>query len=61
MKKIIIPEMDIHSTALSVHVSGEHSFDNIMDYKVRLLLSDVLGNKIKKSMNLEDIEQLKDQ
>ena len=55
-KKIIIPEMDILSTALSVHVSGEHSFDNIMDYKVRLLLSDVLGNKVKESMNLEEIE-----
>ena len=34
-KRIIIPEMDIRSTALSVHVSGEHNFDNIMDYKVR--------------------------
>ena len=55
-EKIIIPEMDIHSTALSVHVSGEHSFDNIMDYKVSLLLSDILGNKVKESMSLEEIE-----
>ena len=55
-EKIIIPEMDINSTALSVHVSGSHSFDNIMDYKVRLFLSDVLGNKVKESMNLEEIE-----
>ena len=55
-EKIIIPEMDIHSTALSVHVSGEHSFANIMDYKVSLLLSDVLGNKVKESMSLEEIE-----
>ena len=55
-ERIIIPEMDMHSTALSVHISGEHSFDNIMDYKVRLLLSDVLGNKVKKSISLEEIE-----
>jgi len=55
-EKIIIPEMDINSTALSVHVSGNHSFDNIMDYKVRLLLSDVLGNKVKESMSLEEME-----
>jgi len=55
-KRIIIPEMDIHSTALSVHVSGEHSFDNIMDYKVRLLLSDILGKQVKESMSLEEIE-----
>ncbi|HJM16564.1 MAG TPA: AsmA-like C-terminal region-containing protein, partial [Flavobacteriales bacterium] len=55
-EKIIIPEMDINSTALSVHFSGNHSFDNIMDYKVRLLLSDVLGNKVKESMSLEEME-----
>ena len=48
--------MDINSTALSVHVSGNHSFDNIMNYKIRLLLSDVLGNKVKKSIDLENIE-----
>ena len=59
-EKIIIPEMDIHSTALSVHVSGEHSFANIMDYKVSLLLSDVLGNKVKESMSLEEIEHNQD-
>ena len=35
--------MDINSSALSVHVSGNHSFDNIMDFKVRLLLSDLLS------------------
>jgi len=57
-EKIIIPEMDIHSTALSVHVSGTHSFNNIMDYKVRLLLSDVLGKKVdeRKSINLNELE-----
>lgn len=55
-EKIIIPEMEMHSTALSVHVSGNHSFNNIMDYKVRLLLSDVLGNKVRESISLEEIE-----
>jgi len=57
-EKIIIPEMDINSTALSVHISGTHTFENIMDYKIKLLLSDVLGNKAKnKSQNikLEDL------
>jgi hypothetical protein len=57
-EKIIIPEMDIHSTALSVHISGTHTFENIMDYKIKLLLSDVLGNKAKnksKNINLEDL------
>ena len=61
-EKIIIPEMDINSTALSVHVSGSHNFKNIMDYKVRLLLSDVLGNKVKesKSIDLDDINKNKE-
>ena len=55
-EKIIIPKMDINSSAMSVFISGTHSFDNIMDYKVRLLLSDVLGNKVKESMSLDEIE-----
>ncbi len=57
-KKIIIPEMDIHSTALSVHISGTHTFDNIMDYKIKLLLSDVLGNKAKNKSENIDLEDL---
>ena len=50
-EKVIIPEMEIHSTALSVHVSGSHSFNNIMDYRIRLLLSDVLGRKVKEKQS----------
>ncbi len=58
-EKIIIPEMDIRSTALSVHVSGSHSFNNIMDYRIRLLLSDVLGRKVKErqSVNVDEIRK----
>ena len=55
-ERIIIPEMDIQSTALRLHISGEHSFENIMNYKVNLLLSDILGNKVKESLSLEEIE-----
>ena len=51
-EKIIIPEMDINSSALSVHISGHHSFDNIMDFKVRLLLSDLLGKKSRGKSNI---------
>ena len=52
-RKIIIPEMDINSSAFSVYISGNHSFENIMDYKVRLLLSDVLSKKSKNKSNIE--------
>ena len=51
-EKIIIPEMDINSSAISLHISGEHSFDNIMDFKVRLLLSDILSKKSKNKSNI---------
>jgi hypothetical protein len=52
-EKIIIPKMDINSSAMSVFISGTHSFDNIMDYKVRLLLSDVLSKKSKNKSNID--------
>lgn len=52
-EEIIIPKMDINSSAMSVFISGTHSFDNIMDYKVRLLLSDVLSKKSKNKSNID--------
>lgn len=42
---VTIPEMDIHSTAFNISVSGQHSFDNVFDYRMRVLLSEVLFNK----------------
>ena len=37
--------MEIESSALSVFVSGTHNFDNEIDYRIRLLLSDLLSRK----------------
>lgn len=45
---VTIPEMDIHSTAFNISVSGQHSFDNVFDYRMRVLLSEVLFNKARK-------------
>jgi hypothetical protein len=45
---ITLPEMNIHSTAFNISVSGQHSFDNEFDYRMRVLLSDVLFNKARK-------------
>jgi hypothetical protein len=43
-----IPEMDIHSSAFNISVSGRHSFSNEFDYSLRVLLSEVLFNKARK-------------
>lgn len=42
---VIIPKMEITSSAIDLAVSGEHSFKNDIEYHFRLLLSDVLGKK----------------
>lgn len=47
-RKILIPDMKIESSAFDVDLSGEHSFDNDIDYHLKVLLSDVLSKKAKK-------------
>jgi len=51
-RKIIIPVMDIRSSALDLTASGTHTFDNMVDYKLGLYLSQILGRKVKQ-MNTE--------
>jgi hypothetical protein len=48
-RSVIIPQMDIASSALSISLSGVHSFDNDIDYHLKLLLSDVLAKKARKA------------
>lgn len=45
--KIHIPAMEIKSSAMNLTCSGVHDFDNQVDYKLQLLLSDVLGQKVR--------------
>ena len=47
-RKIMIPKMDIHSSAINISGNGVHDFDNNIDYHLQLLLSDVLGSKVKR-------------
>ena len=46
-RKIFFPSMEIKSSALNLNASGTHDFDNMIDYKLNMLLSDVLGKKVK--------------
>ncbi len=48
-QQIYFPTMQIKSSVLDLTASGTHSFNNQIDYKLQLLLSDLIGNKIKKN------------
>lgn len=41
-------KMEIKSSALSVSISGTHSFDNEIDYQIQLLLSELISKKARK-------------
>jgi len=48
-KKIFIPEMQINSNAINITGSGTHTFDNKIDYHLKILLSELLAKKAKKA------------
>jgi hypothetical protein len=43
--EVLIPQMDIYSSAMNISGSGIHGFDNQFNYKVSVDLSDLLLNK----------------
>jgi hypothetical protein len=53
-EKILIPKMDIQSSALDVTLSGTHTFNNDIDYHVKVLLSDILFQKARKAKKEND-------
>lgn len=46
-----LPQMDIRSSAVDLSVNGDHSFDNEYQYHVKMLLSELLSNKVRKNRN----------
>ena len=44
-EKIIIPKMEIRSSAISLQVSGVHNFNNNFEYNVQVYLSELLAKK----------------
>lgn len=45
-RMITIPVMNIRSTALNLTASGTHTFDNVVDYKIKMDLSQLLNKKV---------------
>lgn len=57
---ILIPAMEIKSNALDLGISGTHSFDNEINYRIRLALSDLLWNKAKRKKENEEFGIIED-
>ncbi|MBE9512309.1 MAG: hypothetical protein IMY71_15665 [Bacteroidetes bacterium] len=58
---ITIPQMDIHSSAFNISLSGTHHFDNHFSYKTKVLLSEVLAGKTKRiKPGIEEFGEIKD-
>lgn len=53
-QKIIIPDMQINSNAINIRLSGEHSFNNEINYRLQVLLSDLLARKNRESRNPQE-------
>ncbi len=53
-RKIFIPVMEVNSSAMNVTCSGTHSFDNAIDYKFKILLSELLAKKARKAKKEND-------
>lgn len=51
---IYIPKMEVNSSALNVIASGTHTFDNKINYKVKVLLSDLLSKKAQRAKKEND-------
>jgi len=48
-KQIVIPQMDVYSSAFDITASGVHLFDNHYNYRLKVLLSDILWGKAKRA------------
>jgi hypothetical protein len=50
-KNILVSQMEIKNNALNVSLSGKQNFDNVLDYKLKLSLSELLKKKRKPKDN----------
>ena len=53
-KVITIPKTSIKSTAINMELWGKHSFDNVIDYHIQLLLSEILSKKPRSNTNFDE-------
>ena len=51
---INIPDMSVGSSAISLQLSGQHSFDNEIDYRIQVLLSDLMARNHRERRNPQE-------
>ena len=54
-KKIEIPFMEIHSSAINIAGSGSHSFSNDINYEFKILLDEIISGKIRGQKNKKEV------
>lgn len=57
-EKIIIPQMEVNSSAINIILSGEHHFDNTIDYHFNVLLKDLLAQKFKRNKKEDEFGEI---
>lgn len=55
-EKIFIPAMELKNNALNLFVEGVHSFENRVEYHLKIRLSELISAKYKKQKNLDEFE-----
>jgi hypothetical protein len=53
-KVITIPKTSIKSNAINLELWGKHGFDNIIDYHIQLLLSEILAKKPRANKDFDE-------
>ena len=50
---LTIPEMEIKSNKMDINLNGTHTFDNVYEYHIGVLLSEVMGKKYQETLSSE--------
>lgn len=53
-KMITIPKTSIKSNAINLELWGKHGFDNMIDYHIQLLLSEIIAKRPKKNKDFDE-------
>jgi hypothetical protein len=59
-RTIFVPSMDMQNNALNINVAGIHTFENYMDYHIKLRLNELLARKHKARKNEFEEEETND-
>lgn len=59
-KTVYIPLMNVENNALNLSITGQHTFDNDVNYKIRILFSELLKKRLKVRQRMEEFGPVED-